>query len=148
MSAHPHGRQRLGGWLGGLALVLAACSSAGGTGAPDAFTGTTFATLTSDAGRRIEARSSPEAQPVRGVNSVELTVDDPGGAPLDGLAIDVVPWMSAMGHGASVKPTVTARGRGVYVLTNVDFFMPGRWELRITLTGAIEDHATLIVPIS
>ena len=147
----PVGRGRAFTGLVALTLALGACSGgpASDGAASDAFAATPFVVATSDAGKlRIEARSAPEVQPTRGVNAVELAITDPSGAPVDGLALDVVPWMSAMGHGASVKPTATARGRGRYVLSNVDFFMPGRWELRTTITGPVEDHATFIVPVS
>jgi hypothetical protein len=148
--ARPLGRGRLLAAVVALAMALAACSSAASDGAgADTFAPTPFVTATSDGGKlRIEARSAPESQPTRGVNAVELAITDPSGAPVDGLTLDVVPWMSAMGHGASVKPTATARGQGRYVLSNVDFFMPGRWELRTAITGPVEDHATFIVPVS
>lgn len=145
----PVGRGRAVTGLVALALALAACSGGAASDGADAFAATPFLSTASDGGRlRIEARSAPDAQPTRGVNTVELSITDPSGAPVDGLALDVVPWMSAMGHGASVKPTATARGQGRYVLSNVDFFMPGRWELRTAFTGPVEDHATFIVPIS
>jgi hypothetical protein len=129
---------------------VAACGSSDGatSNVAPTFSGAPFATASSDGGLRIEARSAPEAAPARGVNQVELTVSDESGATREGLVLDVVLWMSAMGHGASVKPTVTAQGGGRYVHTNVDFFMPGRWELRTTISGATEDHAIIIVPIS
>ena len=149
MSSFSNGPRPAWAWIGALAVALSACSSANATDATASFAATPFDVLTSAGGLHVEARSAPEAQPARGVNSVELAVSDPTGAPRDGLGVDVVPWMSAMGHGASVKPSARAVGGGRYVLSDVDFFMPGRWELRITFTsGAADDHATLVIPIS
>jgi hypothetical protein len=67
--------------------------------------------------------------------------------PLDGVDVAAVPWMPAMGHGASVTPTVTAAGRGAYVLHDVDCFMPGSWELRTTFSGKVDDRATITLDI-
>jgi hypothetical protein len=47
-----------------------------------------------------------------------------------------------MGHGASIVPSITDEGSGRYVASDVDFFMPGTWELRTTLAGALQDSAT------
>ena len=102
-----------------------------------------LATLPSDGGgARVEVRTSPAQPPSRGVTNVKLTISDVAGAPLDGLRVKVVPWMPAMGHGASVLPTVTPLGHGEYVVHDVDMFMPGHWELRAEIAGALEDHVT------
>jgi len=64
--------------------------------------------------------------------------------PVSDLNVDVLPWMPAMGHGASTTPVVVAgQEAGSYVATNVNLFMPGVWELRITLarSGAENDDA-------
>ena len=46
--------------------------------------------------------------------------------------------LATMGHGASVRPSVTAQGGGRYVVANVDFSMPGQWQLRLTFSGPID----------
>ena len=128
-----------------LALGAAACSDAG---APDLGTfGATPATvLTTEAGSyRIAVHSAPDPQPSRGVNALRLVVTKVAdGSPAAGLAVEVVPWMPAMGHGASVKPSVTPSAEpGVYTVDNVNLFMPGLWEIRATIGGAAQpDHAT------
>jgi hypothetical protein len=82
--------------------------------------------------------------PTRGVNTLQLVfthVND--GSPAAGLEVDVVPWMPAMGHGASVKPSVHAETQpGTYTVTNVNLFMPGLWEIRTTIGGPASDHVT------
>ena len=92
-------------------------------------------------------RTAPSQPPPRGTCTVEFVVTDAAGAPKDGLDVTLVPWMPAHGHGASVKPTIVAKGNGRYVATNVDFFMPGQWELRTSFSPG-DDHAApkLTVP--
>lgn len=127
-----------------LAVLTASCSgsSSGDTGpvATEA-----ASTVTSDSGSyRISVHSAPDAVPTRGVNTLQMVVTRiSDGAPAAGLQLDVVPWMPAMGHGASVKPTVSAEAQpGVFTVTNVNLFMPGLWEIRTTIGGSASDHVT------
>jgi hypothetical protein len=90
----------------------------------------------------VAVRTAPDQPPSRGVLAVEYNVNDEGGNPMNGLTFDVVPWMPEMGHGASTTPTVSNAGPGRYVISNVEFFMPGQWVLRTTITGAAEDSIT------
>jgi subtilisin family serine protease len=99
-------------------------------------------TVTSQSGHlAIDVRTSPQP-PARGTNDVELTITGAAdGGALDGLAIAVKPWMPAMGHGTSVVPTIAAETNGKYLISGVDLFMPGLWELRLTISGSNEDYA-------
>jgi hypothetical protein len=119
-----------------------ACSGSGGGQAPTTFSADAYLTAMADSGAlSIQVRTSPQP-PQRGTIRVELTVanaDD--GTPRDGLTLGVVPWMPAHNHGTSVAPTVTAEGQGKYLVTDVDLFMPGHWELRTTFSGPVMDHA-------
>jgi hypothetical protein len=122
------------------------CSSSGPPAtAAGTFPAAPYTTLRTDQGKlAIEARTAPDQPPIRGLGSVELRIEDPtSGGRVDGLSIDATTWMPAMGHGASVNPTVTSKGTGVYVVDNVDFFMPGTWELRLALHGMYDDTATI-----
>jgi hypothetical protein len=76
----------------------------------------------------------------RGTNSLEFEITS-AGAGVDGLSLDVTPWMPAMGHGASVKPSVHAEGQGKYLVENVELFMPGLWQLQTTFSNGVSDHA-------
>jgi hypothetical protein len=88
----------------------------------------------------VQMRTSPQP-PQRGTIGVELVVTSAAdGAARDGLIVHVVPWMPAHGHGTSLVPTVMAKSHGRYVLTDVDLFMPGHWELRTTFSGPLTDH--------
>lgn len=135
--------------LARIALVCAALAAGcGGDGVadPGTISAEPATTVTSDSGGyRISVHSAPDAVPTRGVNTLQMVVTRiRDGAPAAGLELDVVPWMPAMGHGASVKPTVSAEAKpGVFTVTNVNLFMPGLWEIRATIGGATQaDHAT------
>ena len=126
------------------ALFCAACgSTGGGSSAPGTFSGAPVANVVSDSGAvHMAAWTSPN--PIeRGEVALQLNALDAKGAPLDGVTMSAVPWMPAMGHGASTVPTVTAKGNGIYELTNVNLFMPGHWEIRIAMSGTITDKTVL-----
>jgi len=125
-----------------VAALPCGCSS---DGASDTGTisETAAAVVTSDQGALdISVHSAPAAQPTRGVNTLRLVVTRVSdGTPVSGLALDVVPWMPAMGHGASVKPSVEpGPDPGSYDVHNVNLFMPGLWEIRTTISGTSSDH--------
>ena len=86
--------------------------------------------------------TAPEQPPARGVNRVKLEVSDTAtGALADGLSVAIVPWMPAMGHGTSEVPTVLEQGSGIYIASNVNFFMPASWQLRMAFSTN-EDGST------
>ena len=115
--------------------------------APPVFAQEPFQTVVSASGRlHVEVRWSPPT-PARGADAVELTVMDATGVPVDGVAASVVPWMPAHAHGTSVKPVATPGGPGVVVATPVYLYMPGEWQLRITLSGAADDSAIVTAQI-
>jgi hypothetical protein len=134
-----------------LALAVAGCSSGGreqgggsgaGSGAPPTFPGDPLTTTPTDTGSlRIDVRTSPQP-PVRGTIGVELAITNAAdGTPVDGLTLDVKPWMPSMGHGSAV-PSVTAEGAGKYLVTDVYLYMPGLWQLQTKLSGPVADNAT------
>jgi hypothetical protein len=125
--------------------VSVACSDSAAEpgGATSAFPASALVTASSDSGAlSFELRTGPAQPPSRGTCDVEYRIVDAAtGQPVDGLALDVVPWMVTMGHGSSGKPTVTAKGDGRYVARDVSLYMPGRWELRTTVGGPRADRA-------
>jgi hypothetical protein len=122
-------------------FALPACS--GGAAGPVTFSAAPLTSMTSESGDlTIEIRTWPAQPPPRGLDAVELRITGKDGAPVDGLKIDVLPWMPAMGHGASVAPTVTAVGDGRYQIDDVDFFMPGEWVLKTSIAGGSTDAVT------
>jgi len=126
-----------------LAIGMAGCSSPSGDALPT-FPSAPLMTTKGDEGvLAIEVRTSPEQPPSRGTDAIQLVVRDDQGRARDGLGIAATPWMPDMGHGASVVPDLHVEAGGVYVLTDVAMFMPGRWQLRTTFSGAASDHVTI-----
>ncbi len=127
-----------------LAAFALGCSVDPGSSAPATFPAEAFTTLTSDSGAlSIEVRTAPEQPPTRGLSTVEYRITEasnPAHA-AEGLDLTIVPWMPDMGHGASITPSVMAEGDGRYVISDVELYMPGKWELRTTIAGASNDSA-------
>ncbi|HEX7476921.1 MAG TPA: FixH family protein [Polyangiales bacterium] len=134
-------------WLAcGLVLALApACGdspSASAAALPDA--GPEFTLESDDKLLQLQAYSAPFQPPTRGLSTVTLDITNAKtGAPQDGLVLDAVPWMPAHGHGTSVTTAVEAKAGGVYVVSRVNMFMGGKWDLRLGFSGAVTDRATL-----
>jgi len=82
--------------LGALAsLGLAGCGGDGQPSGPVVFPAEALMSLASDAGRFVvTVRTSPQP-PVRGVDAVQLQIDDSVGTPVDGLSIEAVPASTA-----------------------------------------------------
>src|SRR4051812_34550275 len=131
-----------------LGLVATALLAGGACGTdpiqstePPSFAADPEQVLTSDSGGlTIAVRFAPDP-PTVGTDAVQLSFVDGSGAPAAGLALAVVPWMPAHGHGTSVNPTVMETAPGVFVATPLYLFMPGSWELRMTVSGSIDDTA-------
>jgi hypothetical protein len=123
-----------------IAIVLAACAMACSSSSASS-TSTRFpVTVTSDSGALRVELSAPTA-PIVGTDQMELTITRfSDGVALDDITVSVVPWMPSMLHGTA-SPTVTSKGGGKYLLSNLDLFMPGTWELEITFSGPVSDHA-------
>jgi hypothetical protein len=124
---------RAASFLAGVAFVsslgLAACGEPRPSGPPE-FEVEPGQIVTSASGRLVLSVWTAPAPPVKGVNALRLRIVDAAGAAVDGDSVQATTWMPAHGHAASVAPTVTPRGDGVYDLDRVVFFMDGRWELR------------------
>ncbi|MGH7286345.1 MAG: FixH family protein, partial [Polyangiaceae bacterium] len=88
-------------------LALAGCGDSSSSSTSETFGAEPLQTLTSNSGNfDIDVRTSPSQPPSRGEASVQLVIRDKNGAPHSGLTLSVTPWMPAMGHGASVTPSV------------------------------------------
>lgn len=81
----------------------------------------------------VKLMSATPAPPAKLTNSLTLQVLDAAGQPLDGATLSVVPFMPDHGHGSAVKPAVTARGGGVYEVSNLYYPMPGLWRITVTI---------------
>ncbi|QSQ13161.1 FixH family protein [Myxococcus landrumensis] len=102
------------------------------------------ATVTSTSGRlRIDVMT--DALPLRrGPRSFLIRVtESTTGKPVPGLRLAVQPWMPTMGHGLDEPVRITARGDSDFEISDLDLFMPGAWELRLTLSGTVDDKAVV-----
>lgn len=70
------------------------------------------------------------------------------GKPVPGLQLAVQPWMPTMGHGLDEPVRITPRGPSDFEISDLDLFMPGAWELRLSLSGAITDQAVVALKLA
>jgi|HubBroStandDraft_2_1064218.scaffolds.fasta_scaffold133171_2 hypothetical protein len=121
-------------------ILLPACSSSTGTtGSDTSFPAEALQVMACDPNMlSIEVRTAPVQPPTTGLDGVEVVLTDPKtGDPIDGVQIALVPWMPLMGHGADLTPQLKAMGKGHYVFTNVNLYMPGEWQLRFQFSGKV-----------
>jgi YtkA-like len=125
------------------AFVSAACSSPNPGPASNGacFTAAPVMTTSSSTGALNIAVSTCPQPPSVGTNQIQLLITKASdGTTVDGLTVGVEPWMPSMGHGTSTT-TVTPRGGGVYLVTEVYLYMQGDWALRTTISGPMSDNA-------
>ncbi|MCA9705729.1 MAG: FixH family protein [Myxococcales bacterium] len=87
------------------------------------------------------------AEPTRGDNTWTVRLTDGSGAPVEGIAIDVKPWMPDHGHGTSVEEQVTEMGDGEYMFTPLNLHMAGYWEITLELTDAAGELDTVMFAV-
>jgi hypothetical protein len=76
-------------------------------------------------------------KPAKGVDQWMIETDvASSSAPIDGLAMDVVPFMPDHGHGTSVAVTVTPEGSGRYMISPLYLYMAGYWEITFDITDS------------
>jgi hypothetical protein len=123
-------------------VSLAACG--GSTPACDmnpSFSAAPFLTgvMSGSGNLTLSVASAPTSPPQRGCAALQYVITDSSGKPVDGLTLQVTPWMVEMNHGSSLTTSVTAMGQGKYVVTSVDLFMEGDWLLKTDVGGAASD---------
>ncbi|MFY2563248.1 hypothetical protein ACN469_36970 [Corallococcus terminator] len=105
---------------------------------------TPVTSVTSTSGRlRIEVLT--DSVPLRrGPQRFLLRVTEAAtGSAIPDTVLAIQPWMPTMGHGLDSPARITRRGTSDFEVTELDLFMPGPWELRLTLTGPVEDTAVV-----
>ena len=82
----------------------------------------------------IAYTSELEPPEINVLHSWVLHLEDAGGEPVLGAAINVSGGMPAHDHGLATRPRVTAElGGGLYQLDGLRFHMRGEWELTFTI---------------
>lgn len=95
--------------------------------------------------------SSVPGPPIKGSNAWTVTITDAAGAPQDDLTVTASPYMPDHRHPTTVRAVVTPAhdGTGTYTVDPVYLYMPGYWEVTLTLqpasTTAPKD--TVVFPI-
>jgi hypothetical protein len=70
-----------------------------------------------------------------GLNTFTFVLRDAAGAVPVGMTVTAEkPYMPKHMHGATTFPTVTDQGDGTFVVSEINFFMPGYWELTLDLS--------------
>lgn len=133
-----------------LTAALAACGAPSeGPTSSAVFPLDSFASISSDTGAlHLELRTAPAQPPTRGEAQMEVRITDSKAQPVDNLDLHVLPWMPSHAHGTSVIPLVTFVGNGVYRIERLELYMPGEWQLRMTVDAlGRQDHATASLEI-
>lgn len=85
--------------------------------------------------------------PVVGDNKAQLIIHDYKATDIPGLDINVVPYLPEKGLESSEKVKVYDAGRGLYLLDNIHFPEPGKWQLKLTISGQeMTDTVILDIP--
>lgn len=81
-----------------------------------------------------------------GYNNAHLIVHNYEGVDIPGLRISITPYLPSKNLTPEEKPKVKDAGRGLYIIENIYFPEPGKWELRLKLYGD-EIVDTVILPL-
>lgn len=87
-------------------------------------------------------QSANPAPPALGLNSWTVEVLDANGVIQNASFEEIKPWMPYHGHGASVVPQASRNADGSYLVSELDFFMVGVWQITFSAqTPAGNDSA-------
>jgi hypothetical protein len=82
-----------------------------------------------------------------GLNTFKIGLHDRNDHDLEDAKITITPWMPDMGHGVKTKPVVTDKGKGLYIVENIEFSMSGLWMLKVIVKkDDTEDKAIFTIP--
>ena len=76
--------------------------------------------------------ADPE-DPARGMNSWLISLSDSAGAPLTECDVSLTPYMPEHAHGVATAPVISEGEPGQYQVEQIEFIMPGLWEMRVEL---------------
>jgi hypothetical protein len=139
---------------GGDAASTGGQGGAGGEAAGGASGADTYAAGMTRAG--VDARLSltlldaVPAPPQRELNDWRVRVEDPSGVAVSGCTLGVGLFMPVHGHSSTTEPVITpAEAAGEYRIDDMNFFMPGLWEITFDLTcGAVTDQVQFAFEIA
>ncbi len=117
------------------AIALVACA---GPDADDDTCGEVYMpgmTASGPAGSTITLVAADPAPPARFINSWTIVASDPGGGAMGASAVVVSTFMPAHGH-AGPPPAVTTGAAPELVVTPIDLWMPGLWEVTFAVSHA------------
>lgn len=84
---------------------------------------------------RVVLVAADPAPPFRGQSTWTLYVSDPNGFGIPDATVTLTPYVPDHGHGAAVKPTITAGDLpGLYVATPVNLTMQVLWVTTVAVT--------------
>ena len=100
----------------------------------------------------VQLVDAEPAPPDRGDNLWRLAVHDAEGALVAGADVELRPFMPQHGHGTTplnFLATAEGNGNGTYIAGPFDLFMPGLWEITVTVTASdgTEDHVVFAFDI-
>lgn len=89
----------------------------------------------SDGAIMVTFEDADPSPPAKGNNTWMVKLTDAAGKPLNGATIETKAYMPDHGHESSIKPKATPMGSdGSYEVTPINLFMPGVWEVTLTVT--------------
>lgn len=89
---------------------------------------------TGPAGFQFKLRNALPAPPDRNLNEWSLEIKNSANqnVPKD-HSIELSPYMPDHQHGSITSPIVEVDELGIYNISNIDLFMPGFWEITVTI---------------
>ena len=83
---------------------------------------------------KLTVLSANPEEPVRGLNSWRVMLNDLEGNALTGCEISLTPYMPDHGHGVATTPVITEGEAGQYQIDQIELIMPGLWEMRFEIS--------------
>lgn len=85
--------------------------------------------------------------PVLGDNKAQLIIHDYKATDIPGLDITAIPYLPEKDIQSGKTVKVSDAGRGLYLLENIYFPEPGKWQLKLTVSGPkMTDTVVLDLP--
>jgi hypothetical protein len=119
-------------------------------GMSETSTGGGFTATVTAAATAANAGAPAVDAPAIGFDTWTVAITDATGAPAANLTVTAdKPRMPIHGHSASTFPQVMAQDGGVYVVSEINFFMSGYWEMGLELApaGAAADRVAFPICI-